>query len=251
MVWGSGSGNVSDIILVSSFDDNVTTQPAETVFSNYVIPIRAISASQCTAGYYCTPNSTEQIICPPGYYCPAGSTAPLACPPATYCPEGAKVTSPCSAGHYCPAKSWAHTLCPIGFYCSANTETQTKCRPGYFCPEGAMSETPCPPGYYCPEGTDLPVECSDGNMCPAALLSTQTPCPDGSYSYAKAKACTPCLEPPNGTVTELCQLVCNDGYVKIGWRCLPPFQFTGSNQGVRTCPACYTMNGSMCTLSLT
>ena len=251
-------GNVTsaeDRAIVASFTANVTTQQETTPPVTRFIPIAAITAGQCTPGYYCTPNSTDQIICPAGYYCPAGAGTPTPCPAGTYCPEGSSATNPCSAGHYCPEKSWKHSMCPVGFYCSANTATATKCRPGYYCPEGATAESPCPEGYYCPEGVDVPVECAPGNMCPVKLMSSQTLCPDGSYSYAKKKECTPCLAPPNGTVfgsnPGTCTLTCNDGYVKMGWRCLPPFEFTGSDHGVRTCPPCYSMNGSMCTLSQT
>lgn len=235
---------------------NVTRQGVTPTPSFATIASSTISAGPCTPGYYTPPNSSEQVLCPPGYYCTAtGAGQPIPCPVRTYCPPGASSPTPCAAGHYCPELSWQHTLCAVGFYCSANTDTQTRCRPGYFCPEGAMVESPCPAGYYCPEGIDVPAECSPGTECPNALMSTQTPCPEGSYSYSRAKMCTPCLAPPNGTVSGsiagFCTLVCNDGYTKVGWRCLPPFEFAGSNNGVRTCQPCYSMVGNMCMLSPT
>jgi hypothetical protein len=254
--FSGGVSTAEDRATKASFTANVTTQGETTTPTFRTIPIAAISAGRCVPGYYSPPNSSDQVKCPSGYYCTAtGAGQPIPCPAGTYCPEGASSTTPCSAGHYCPEKSWRHNMCPVGFYCSANTATQTKCRAGYFCPEGAMAESPCPAGYYCPEGVDVPVECSAGNMCPETLMSVQTPCPEGSYSYAKAKMCTPCLAPPNGTVSGsiagFCTLECNDGYTKVGWRCLPPFEFAGSSNGVPSCQPCYSMNGNMCILSLT
>lgn len=215
-----------------------------------------LTASRCLAGYYCTAGSSNQIICPPGYYCPEGSGAPIACAERTYCPQGSQTPQPCLAGHYCPAKSWAHLLCTEGYYCPINTASQLKCKAGTFCPEGSTFEKVCPAGSYCPTGTGEPVPCAEGNYCPATGLATQTPCPIGSYSTSGQSSCTPCMAPPHGRVEPAtpgvpCRLVCDDGYVDVNWRCLPPWTLATIVDGVRSCPPCYSLNGSTCTLSLT
>ena len=211
-----------------------------------------LKTAWCTAGYYCTPGSSNQIVCPPGYYCPARSVAPIACAERTYCPQGSGAPQPCMAGHYCPAKSWAHLLCLEGYYCPVDTATQVKCAAGTFCPEGSTTEKTCPARNYCPLGTGRPVPCTAGNYCPTTGLATQTPCPSGSYSNDGASACTVGMAPPNGTVDwQTGQLTCNEGYTELNWRCLPPFTFASSANGVMSCPPCYSMNGATCTLSPT
>ena len=249
MVLQTGSG--LDQLLQASFMSNVSTVPETTAPATTGFVSQMINAAQCLAGYYCPKNSSNMVVCPAGYYCPAGSGAPIPCAVGTYCPQGSAAPKPCSAGHYCPEKSWKHALCPIGFYCPSGSATPVRCTAGYFCPEGSMAQTICPASYYCPIGTALPVPCSVGNMCPTSGLATQQQCPDGSYSYTKSTKCIPCLEPPNGTVDAACQLTCNDGYTKVGWRCLPPWQFTSTDTGVPMCPPCYSMTGNMCALSTT
>jgi len=215
-------------------------------------PNVAFTSAQCTPGYYCTPGSSSQIICPPGYYCPAGSGAPIACAEKTYCPQGASAPQPCLPGHYCPAKSWAHPLCMEGYYCPVDSATQVKCKAGTFCPEGSTTEKTCPARNYCPLGTGRPIPCTAGNYCPTTGLATQIPCPAGSYSNDGASACIPGMAPPNGTVDPATGLlVCDAGYTEVNWRCLSPWTFASSADGVLTCPPCYSMNGNTCTLSPT
>jgi len=215
-------------------------------------PNVAINTAWCTAGYYCTPGSSNQIVCPPGYYCPERCGAPIECAEKTYCPQGSSAPQPCLAGHYCPAKSWAHLLCMEGYYCPTTTATQVKCKAGTFCPEGSTFEKTCPIGSYCPAGTGRPIPCTAGNYCPTRGLASQLPCPPGSYSSDGASECTQWMAPPNGTVDLFTHvLTCNDGYTEMNWRCLPPFTFAASVDGVMSCPPCYSMNGTTCTLSTT
>lgn len=215
-------------------------------------PNVAMKTAWCTAGYYCTAGSSNQIICPPGYYCPERSATPIACVEKTYCPQGASSPQPCLAGHYCPAKSWAHLLCMEGYYCPINTGTQIRCGVGTYCPQGSTVEKTCPIGSYCPSGCGFPVRCTAGNYCPTTGLASQIPCPVGSYSGDGASACTVGMAPPNGTVDwQTGKLTCDSGYTELTWRCLQPWTFASTVDGVVTCPPCYSMNGTMCTLSMT
>ncbi|XP_072885876.1 uncharacterized protein [Hemitrygon akajei] len=200
----------------------------------------------CTAGYACTQVALTRpdARCFAGFVCPIGSSNPQdpenACPPGTFsqfrnltdkshceicpmrsaCLEGTggryRPSLPCSPGHYCPAGtkypteykcpagSWSNRTnlaseeecfpCPRGWYCLAGASIPTgRCKSGYYCPLGTQlsSQFPCPPGSYSTRLGNSRVEdclqCPEGSYCPEAT-SKPKECPKGTYHSEKGGA---------------------------------------------------------------
>lgn len=129
----------------------------------------------CTAGYYCTQESTTATPsgaggdrCPPGYFCEQGTDAPVPCPPGTYNPSYSSVDYtaclPCPEGFYCEGYgSSTYTVCANNYYCETDISFDWE----YYIPQGTASDMqsvtgdlrgefspmpadkPCPKGYSC------------------------------------------------------------------------------------------------------
>jgi hypothetical protein len=189
-----------------------------------------VSSGACSAGYYCTLNSTVSApaagsgvggVCPIGSFCPARSAAPTPCTGGYYCPS-AGLSAPfaqCAAGYFCASGANSSTpadgRCPAGAWCGVGSQAPTPCLTGTFaasrgntqasncipCTGGYECSTSgltapsalCPATYYCPNGTaSATLQCGAGTFCPLGS-SAPVPCAAGFYTAAAAQAvCTPC-----------------------------------------------------------
>lgn len=104
------------------------------------------SCLTCTAGGFCTGNTTRPTTCPQRFFCPAGSAAPTVCPNSTYgAAAGLASVGQCS-------------VCPTGRYCVYGSIAGV-CSAGYVCVGGSGTPSPEPfnginasVGYPCPIG---------------------------------------------------------------------------------------------------
>ncbi|XP_050179054.1 multiple epidermal growth factor-like domains protein 6 isoform X3 [Myiozetetes cayanensis] len=212
----------------------------------------------CFPGYYCSskarvPNPVRDgtgSLCPAGHYCPPGSSKPQPCPTGTFLPQSGMVFRnsclPCPAGSFCQGEGLA--------------AVSGTCYPGYFCDLGSTQpdHRHCPPGFYCPEGTEFPIPCSPGSfnsgsgkwqsadcqLCPAGYscsgpgahtpelcpaghfclpgtnLSTQHPCPKGTFGprtgATRESDCEPC---PAGMYCSAPGLSQPSGFCYPGYHC--------------------------------
>lgn len=184
--------------------------------------LTAVSGT-CTAGYYCTLQSTTATPssatstggpCTVGHYCPAGATVEIPCPPKKYCSTALLTapTGPCLAGYYCvgsatrnnPTNLASHggNVCPAGYYCPEGTSSPNPCPPGtYRSTTGGTalaSCTDCPPGKYCQAfgGTAVTGNCEGGYYCEAkSTVAKAKICPAGSKCPAGVGSATACADP--------------------------------------------------------
>jgi hypothetical protein len=83
----------------------------------------------CTAGSYCTVNTTLPIACPSKHYCPSSTSTPIFCPNGTYT-NAQGLTAPVEC-----------TPCPASVYCTQGA-IQGNCTAGYFCRLGQSTPEP-------------------------------------------------------------------------------------------------------------
>jgi hypothetical protein len=166
------------------------------------------SARSCTAGTFCSANSTSaggSDNCPPRWYCPPGVDVPLPTPPGHFVGRSGSVyPSKCPPGTF--AADWlmlACDPCPAGQECPLDgTIVPTVCRPGTYreaTPDGVdpttnVMCTPCPQGTWSQQGGLTAVldckNCDERYVCPT----------EGTVRFATVDS--PC--PANAAPTDIC-----------------------------------------------
>lgn len=159
------------------------------------------SCKVCSAGYYCSPNSTLPVQCSNSTYCPANSSAPSVCPPGQYTTDARRcVAAP--AGQYCGSAGCKQ--CSCGSHCPGGTADPIPCIAGSYAANSSLSAcVPCPPSYYCPNETCTPIACPCGSYCPKGSPSP-TPCPPLTYDDSGWLASAEeCIDFPEGSFVAL------------------------------------------------
>ena len=84
---------------------------------------------------------------------------------------------PCRAGTYCPEGSTLPLACAGGSYAPNDTMAACDmCPAGSYCSQGASAKDECQPGYYCPENSTFQQPCDKGTYNNQSGLSTNIVC---------------------------------------------------------------------------
>ncbi|OMJ93310.1 hypothetical protein SteCoe_3776 [Stentor coeruleus] len=173
----------------------------EKKYSSAINNVASTDCTNCAAGYFCPPASTQQYSCPEGTYLPTNPgeviSDCLSCTGGYYC--GAPHTSSpsqCGAGFYCNEGATAPLDCEPGYYCSGATMTYNDmllkyCPAGYLCPSGVSSDLTnsaittydCVSGYYCLQSALFSLPCRPGTYLDTSRGTSLSSCKIGDAGY--------------------------------------------------------------------